>query len=103
MADRLRKLVNTHGSTPWNVSKLGFTTAIAISGGELDVTTVFTDSDLSSFLQRGDLVLSATNKLVVETPSGVLDITSAQNFGAFTKETITDQTNSQHTHAGAAT
>jgi len=100
MSARLRKLRNDHASNTWDVSKLGFAAPIAAGGGELELTLSFTDAEIGDALQRGDLVLSTDNVLVVETPSGTKDITSVAAFGTYTQQQITDQTNSEHNHEG---
>ena len=105
MSARSRVLVNTNTGGTWDVSKLGYATAIAASS-QLDITTSFTDEMIAGALQRGDLVLAASvgdgaHILRVETDSGTLDITDSEAFGVYTKQRITDQTYAAHDHDDA--
>ena len=84
MADRLRKLKND-GGTAWNLSKIGLASTIAASE-ELVVTTLFTDTQLADFIQRGDLVLSADHKLVVESGESTREISDGAGFGQISSE-----------------
>jgi len=87
---RLRKLVNDHASNLWDVSALGFGTAIAASGGELNITALFpSDAEIADVLAQGKITLSSDNKLVIEDDIiPTLELTDNEEFVLVTQAHI---------------
>jgi len=87
---RARYLYNT-GSSPWDLSNVGIADGLShIPGGNyLEITDVFSDSETSNFLQKGDLILSSEHHLLVSNVDGtnilgngvlLIDITDIEQF-----------------------